>query len=69
MVTLAKKNTLATRRAALAYITRVADGTETEHAQPLADLQAAMTPAQNGGWLLTLAETEPIVGDTLHLQG
>lgn len=55
--------------AALAYITRAVDGTETEHAQPLADLQAAMTPAQNGGWLLTLAETEPIVGDTLHLQG
>ena len=55
--------------AALAYTTRAADGTETEHTQPLADLQAAMTPAQNGGWLLTLAETEPIVGDTLHLQG
>ena len=55
--------------AALAYTTRAVDGTETEYAQPLADLQAAMTPAQNGGWLLTLAETEPIVGDTLHLQG
>ncbi len=55
--------------AVLAYTTRMADGTETEHTQPLTDLQEAMTPAQNGGWLVTLAETNPIVGDTLRLQG
>lgn len=50
--------------ATLTYTTRGADGTETEHTQPLTEL----TPASNGGWLTTLAETQPIVGDTLRLQ-
>ena len=53
--------------AAITYTTRAADGTETEHTQPLDGL--TMTPAQNGGTLATLAETVPIVGDTLRLQG
>lgn len=46
----------------LAYTTRAADGTETEHTQPLAEL--AQTKAENGGTLVTLPETAPIVGDT-----
>ena len=50
----------------LAYTTRAADGTETEHTQPLAEL--AQTKAENGGTLVTLPETAPIVGDTLRLQ-
>ena len=50
----------------LAYTTRAADGTETEHTQPLAEL--AQTKAENGGTLFTLPETAPIVGDTLRLQ-
>ena len=49
----------------LAYTTRAADGTETEHTQPLAEL--AQTKAENGGTLVTLPETAPIVGDTLRL--
>ena len=48
------------------YTTRAADGTETEHTQPLAEL--AQTKAENGGTLVTLPETAPIVGDTLRLQ-
>ena len=50
----------------LAYTTRAADGTETEHTQPLAEL--AQTKTENGGTLVTLPETAPIVGDTLRLQ-
>ena len=50
----------------LAYTTRAADSTETEHTQPLAEL--AQTKAENGGTLVTLPETAPIVGDTLRLQ-
>ena len=50
----------------LAYTTRAADGTEIEHTQPLAEL--AQTKAENGGTLVTLPETAPIVGDTLRLQ-
>ena len=50
----------------LAYTTRAADGTETEHTQPLAEL--AQTKAENGGTLVALPETAPIVGDTLRLQ-
>ena len=53
--------------ATLTYTTRAADGTESEHTQPLTEL--TLTPAQNGGWLVTLAEEAPIVGDTLRLQG
>ena len=34
--------------------------------QPLAEL--AQTKAENGGTLVTLPETAPIVGDTLRLQ-
>ena len=48
------------------HTTRAADGTETEHTQPLAEL--AQTKAENGGTLVTLPETAPIVGDTLRLQ-
>ena len=50
----------------LAYTTRAADGTETEHTQPLAEL--AQTKAENGGTLVTLPESAPIVSDTLRLQ-
>lgn len=50
----------------LAYTTRAADGTEIEYTQPLAEL--AQTKAENGGTLVTLPETAPIVGDTLRLQ-
>ena len=53
--------------AVLTYTTRAADGTETEHTQPLTELTLA--PAENGGCLVTLGETAPIVGDTLRLQG
>ena len=50
---------------ARAYTTRTADGTETEYTQPLSEL--ALTPANNGGSLVTLAADAPIVGDTLRL--
>ena len=50
----------------LTYTTRAADGTETEHTQSLAEL--TQTKAENGGALVTLPETAPIVGDTLRLQ-
>ena len=56
----------AAQDAVLCYTTRAADGTETEHAVPAADLQSG-TAADGGCWL-QLPAGDPVVGDSIRLQ-
>ena len=56
----------AAQDAVLCYTTRAADGTETTHTAPAADLQSG-TAADGGRWL-QLPAGAPVVGDSIRLQ-
>lgn len=56
----------AAQDAVLCYTTRAADGAETEHAVPAADLQSGA--AADGGRWLQLPAGDPVVGDSIRLQ-
>ena len=56
----------AAQAAVLCYTTRAADGTETAHTAPAADLQSG-TAADGGCWL-QLPAGDPVVGDSIRLQ-
>ena len=51
--------------ATLFYTTRNADGTETDYAAAVADLNP--TPAENGGQWLQIEAQDPVVGDSIRL--
>lgn len=51
--------------ATLFYTTRNADGTETDYAAAVADLN--LTPAENGGQWLQIEAQDPVVGDSIRL--
>lgn len=51
--------------ATLFYTTRNADGTETDYAAAVADLNT--TPAENGGQWLQIEAQDPVVGDSIRL--
>ena len=52
-------------QATLFYTTRSADGTETDYAAAVADLNP--TPAENGGQWLQIEAQDPVVGDSIRL--
>ena len=52
--------------ATLFYTTRNADGTETDYAAAVADLN--LTPAENGGQWLQIEAQDPVVGDSIRLE-
>ena len=53
-------------QATLFYATRNADGTETDYAAAVADLNT--TPAENGGQWLQIEAQDPVVGDSIRLE-